>query len=181
MCVAHCLGLCGYSQYSRLIDGDSIFTCSLIFQLVTGWAVGKCADWRESLRPTRNVMSGNQQNVEGYLRSAGFNLLNTDQGFLAADKPGVGGDRDTLLVWLPRQLFPDRRFSQFEGSLFSRLERDIERYPDARYTVLVDSLEEISRPLLNLLMLGASRYVFQSNSSMRHFAYKSPEATSAIK
>jgi hypothetical protein len=48
------------------------------------------------------MVASSQQHVEGYLRSAGFNLLNTDQGFLVADKPGVGGDRDTLLVWLPR-------------------------------------------------------------------------------
>ena len=91
------------------------------------------------------MVASSQEHVEGYLRSAGFNLLNTDQGFLVADKPGVGGDRDTLLVWLPRQLFPDRRLNQVEVSFFGRLERDIERYPDARYTVLVDSLGGISR------------------------------------
>ena len=29
---------------------------------------------------------------------ADYNLLNTEPGFIVADKPGVGGDRDTLLV-----------------------------------------------------------------------------------
>jgi hypothetical protein len=128
------------------------------------------------------MVASSQQHVEDYLRSAGFNLLNTDQGFLVADKPGVGGDRDTLLVWLPRQLFPDRRLSQIEVSFFARLERDIERYPDARYTVLVDSLGGISRAFTEF----ASARGVKIRVPVQFFdapfrVEESPEAASAIK
>jgi hypothetical protein len=88
---------------------------------------------------------GTQRHVEGYLRSAAYNLINTEKGFVVADKPGVGGGRDTLLVWLPSQLFPRRTFAQLEPSLVEKVEEEIARYPDARYIVLVDSLEGISR------------------------------------
>jgi hypothetical protein len=128
------------------------------------------------------MAASSQQHVEDYLRSAGFNLLNTDQGFLVADKPGVGGDRDTLLVWLPRQLFPDRRLSQIEVSFFARLERDIERYPDARYTVLVDSLGGISRAFTEFVNARGIKIRVPVQFFDAPFRVEeSPEAASAIK
>ena len=42
-------------------------------------------------------------------------------------------------------MFPGKRFVQLEPTLLSRLEHDPERHPDARYTILVESLEGISR------------------------------------
>jgi hypothetical protein len=88
--------------------------------------------------------SAGSRNIEGCLRSAGHNLLNTDTGFLVPDKAGVGGgDRDKLLVWLPREMFPGKRFVQPEPALLSRLGHDTERHPGARYTILVESLEGI--------------------------------------
>jgi hypothetical protein len=156
----------------------------LLSNLLLGQTVGKMRRQAEqgSAPQKGGQMSSSQQNVEGYLRSAGFNLLNTDQGFLVADKPGVGGDRDTLLVWLPRQLFPDRRFSQIEGSLFGRLEKDIERYPDARYTVLIDSLEGVSRAFTEFanargLKIRVPVQFFDAPFRVE----ESPEAASAIK
>src|ERR1700738_2925046 len=88
---------------------------------------------------------GTQKHVEEYLRSAAYNLLNTDRGLIVADKPGVGGDRDTLVVWLPAQLYPSKPFSEFEPRFVEKLEQDVALYPDAHYTILVDSLEGISR------------------------------------
>jgi Pentapeptide repeats (9 copies) len=89
-----------------------------------------------------------RNDVESYLRSADYNLINSESGFIVADKPGVGGDRDTLLVWLPAQIYPlspRRPFSQFEPSLVDKIEAAVAQYPDARYTILVDSREGISR------------------------------------
>ena len=42
-------------------------------------------------------------------------------------------------------MFPGKRFVQLEPTLLSRLEHDPERHPDARYTILVESLVGISR------------------------------------
>ena len=42
-------------------------------------------------------------------------------------------------------MFPGKRFVQLEPTLLSRLQHDPERHPDARYTILVESLEGISR------------------------------------
>jgi hypothetical protein len=92
-----------------------------------------------------NASAGSRNNVEGYLRSAGYNLLNTDTGFLAPDKAGVDGDRDKLLVWFPREMFPGKRFVQLEPALLSRLEHDMERHLGARCTILVESLEGTGR------------------------------------
>jgi hypothetical protein len=60
-------------------------------------------------------------------------------------KSGGGGDRDTLLVWLPYEMYPGRRSVQFEATLIEKLEKETETYPDARYTIFVESLEGISR------------------------------------
>ena len=43
-------------------------------------------------------MQVTERRVEGYLRSAAYNILNTEEGFIAADQLGLGGDRDTLLA-----------------------------------------------------------------------------------
>ena len=42
-------------------------------------------------------------------------------------------------------MFLGKRFVRLEPTLLSRLEHDPERHPDARYTILVESLEGISR------------------------------------
>ena len=123
-----------------------------------------------------------QQDVESYLRSADYNLLNTEPGFIVADKPGVGGDRDTLLVWLPTEIYPGKSFGQFEPSLADKIEDAVERHPDARYTVLVDSLEGISRTFSEI----ASGHGVKIRVPVQFFdapfrAEESPEAASAIK
>jgi hypothetical protein len=108
-------------------------------------AVAARPAWVVSGLAGMNASAGSRNNVEGYLRSAGYNLLNTDTGFLAPDKAGVGGDRDKLLVWFPREMFPGKRFLQLEPALLSRLEHDTERHPGARCTILVESLEGTGR------------------------------------
>jgi hypothetical protein len=123
-----------------------------------------------------------RQNVESYLRSADYNLLNSEPGFVVADKPGVGGDRDTLLVWLPTELYPSRSFGQLEPSLIDKIEEAIERYPDARYTILVDTLEGISRTFSDI----ASGHGVKIRVPVQFFdapfrAEESPDAASAIK
>jgi hypothetical protein len=115
-----------------------------------------------------------RQNVESYLRSADYNLLNSEPGFVVADKPGVGGDRDTLLVWLPTELYPSRSFGQLEPSLIDKIEEAIERYPDARYTILVDTLEESAVRFRISQVDMASRFVFLCSSSMPRFARRNP-------
>ena len=65
---------------------------------------------------------GTQQQVEGYLRSAGYNILNTEKGFIVADQPGMAGDRDTLLVWIPSDLFPGRAFEHIEVQLLNKID-----------------------------------------------------------
>jgi hypothetical protein len=128
------------------------------------------------------VSAGSRQNVEGYLRSAGYNLLNTDTGFLVADKAGVGGDRDTLLVWFPREIFPGRRFAQFETALLKRLEQDIARHPDARYAILVDSLEGISRNFTEIINAQGIKIRVPVQFFDAPFRVEeSPETLSAIK
>lgn len=88
---------------------------------------------------------GTPEQVEGYLRSAGYTLLNSTAGFVVADKPDFGGDRDTLLVWMPAYLYPGRRFAQFEAMLIDRIDDQTSRYPDGRCTILVESLDGITR------------------------------------
>jgi hypothetical protein len=123
-----------------------------------------------------------QENVESYLRSADYNLLNAEPGFIVADKPGVGGDRDTLLVWLPTEIYPGRSFGQFEPSFIDKIEVAVEHYPDARYTILVDSLEGISRTFSEI----ASGHGVKIRVPVQFFdapfrAEESPDAASAVK
>jgi hypothetical protein len=124
-----------------------------------------------------------QRDVEkSYLRSADYNLLNAEPGFIVADKPGVGGDRDTLLVWLPAQIYSGRTFTDFEASLADKIEAAVERYPDARYTVLVDSLEGISRTFSEI----ASAHGVKIRVPVQFFdapfrVEESPDAASAVR
>jgi hypothetical protein len=128
------------------------------------------------------MSAGTQQNVEGYLRTAGYNLLNTDKGFLVADKAEVGGDRHTLLLWLPREMFPGRTFAQIESTFVDRLEQDTKRYPDARYTILVDALEGISRGFTEVASaLGIRIRVPVQFFDAPFRVEESPESLSAIK
>jgi hypothetical protein len=103
-------------------------------------AVAARPAWVVSWLAGMNASAGSR-NIEGYLGSGGYNLLNTDTGFLVPDKAGVGGDK--LLVWFPRKMFPGNRFVQLEPALLSRLGHDTERHPGARYTIRVESLEGI--------------------------------------
>jgi hypothetical protein len=96
----------------------------------------------------RVEMQVTQQRVESYLRSAAYNILNTEEGFFAADQAVAGGDHDTWLVWLPSFIFPDRGFPRIEPALLDKIDSQLERYPNARHTVLVDSLEGISKAFL---------------------------------
>jgi hypothetical protein len=125
---------------------------------------------------------GTQKHVEEYLRSAAYNLLNTDRGLIVADKPGVGGDRDTLVVWLPAQLYSGKPFSQFEPSFVEKLEQDVALYPDAHYTMLVDSLEGISRSFTEIATTRRVKIRVPAQFFDAPFRVEdSPEAASAIK
>jgi Pentapeptide repeats (8 copies) len=125
---------------------------------------------------------GTQQHVEEYLRSAAYNLLNTDHGLIVADKAGVGGDRDTLVVWLPAQLYPGKSFSQFEPSFVEKLERDVSVYPDAHYIILVDSLEGISRTFTEIATTRRVKIRVPALFFDAPFRVEeAPEAASAIK
>lgn len=86
-----------------------------------------------------------QGQVESYLQSAGFSLLNTKEGFVIADKGALGGERESLLIWIPIDRSRKRRLSQTEAALLDEIEAEIPNYGGARCFVLVPNLEGLSR------------------------------------
>ena len=127
------------------------------------------------------MLLGGQNKVGSYLRSAGFNLINSSTGFIVADKPEVGGDRDTLLLWLPNHLYPGRAFSQIEANLIDKIDDQVTRYPDARCTILVESLEGISRTFRSITSPRGVKIRVPVQFFDAQFRDElSPEATSSV-
>lgn len=95
-----------------------------------------------------------QEQVEGYLIAAEFTLRNEREGFVAADRPAVGGDKETVMVWLlqppmddqaRRRLSQTSRLNQTEVLLLDEIEETISQYQVARRTVLVPTREGLTR------------------------------------
>lgn len=84
--------------------------------------------------------------VTTYLRSAGYSVRNSLPGEIVADRPGVGGERNTINVWLPATMFPGRAPREVEPSLVDRLDHGISTANGARI-MLVESQEGINRSL----------------------------------
>ena len=79
-----------------------------------------------------------QTQVEEYLNAEGYTLQNTKGGFVAANRPVPGGDKDVVLVWLK-----ERNRSEYD--LLDKIEETSLRYPSARRTVLVPTSGGLSR------------------------------------
>lgn len=86
-----------------------------------------------------------QNLVEGYLKSIGFNLLDTREGFVVADRLEVGGDRDTRVLWIPHLPYKGPNPEQFEMRLLHEIETTLPEYPNARYFLIAYHLEGLSK------------------------------------
>ena len=89
-----------------------------------------------------------QEQVEGYFSREGFTLQNENEGFVAAYRPALGGDKETVMVWLPQLSLDDHarhRLSQIEVRLLDDIEATISQHQTARRTVLVPTTEGLTR------------------------------------
>ena len=74
--------------------------------------------------------------VEGYLKSAGFKILEEHEGCVVADRLVFGDDRDTRIVWtIPM----GQEIARYESLLRASVSRLRSKYPDAKATVLSSS------------------------------------------
>lgn len=127
-------------------------------------------------------MDNLQQLIEGYLASEGFNLLDVKPGFVVADRPTVGGARDTRLVWVPTEPDHAANFPQLERRLLSQFNAVIPQYPNASYSIVTSWLGGFSRDFTS----ETSRLRVRRNPPVQFFdaPFKfedAPEAASAIK
>jgi len=90
-------------------------------------------------------MDALQESVQSYLESAEFNLLETSEGLIVADKMRFGGDRDTWLVWTPPPSVDVRSFPDLERRLLREFGVYIQQYPNARYSIVAHTLEGFTR------------------------------------
>ena len=79
-----------------------------------------------------------QIQVEEYLKAEGYTLQNTKGGYVAANRPAPGGDKDVVLVWLKKK-------NQSEHALLDKIEDTSSRYRSARCTILVPTSGGLSR------------------------------------
>ena len=79
-----------------------------------------------------------QIQVEEYLKAEGYTLQNTEGGFVAANRPAPGGDKDVVLVWLKKK-------NQSEHDLLDKIEDTSSRYRSARCTILIPTSGGLSR------------------------------------
>ena len=86
-----------------------------------------------------------QSDVQSYLESTGFNLLDIREGFVVADELRPGGYHDTRLVWVAPPPTVIRDFAQLEQRLLQEFEALIPQYPNARYFLVVYTREGFSR------------------------------------
>jgi len=84
------------------------------------------------------------QLVQEYFRSADFTLHEKSERLVIADKLGIGGDRDTRLVWvIPTRVTADGFQSELDG-LVRQFESLTAKYPGAKYTLLTHTFEGIT-------------------------------------
>ena len=85
------------------------------------------------------------QLVSGYLRSAGFNVTDGVGSCFVADRPIIGAERDTRLVWVPEA---SQQGSYEEGPLWENISEVRANYPTtARVTIVVPRREGFSRDM----------------------------------
>jgi len=83
--------------------------------------------------------------VESYLKSAGFNIIDSREGFIVADRLVLGGDRDTRLFWTPPPSIDIDGFEVLEHRLLEEFKAIMPQYPDAKYSIVAHTLEGFSR------------------------------------
>ena len=81
-----------------------------------------------------------QSLAESFFTSAGYHFLQQRDGFFVADRLGLGGLRDTWLVWVPRRLNLPEDYRRSESGLLGEFRTYIPKYPKARYFVLTPSV-----------------------------------------
>jgi len=80
--------------------------------------------------------------VRGYLGSAGFKILDQQEGYLIADKLVFAQDRDTCVVWT---VPTDQDNSRYESTLRGQISRVRPNYPYAKAYVIAKSRGGFSR------------------------------------
>ncbi len=87
-----------------------------------------------------------QKMIESYLNSDGYEISDAREGFLVADRPELGGDRDIKLFWVPpSSIEVGDDFEILEDRLNNEFEAILPQYPDAKYYMVADSLEGFSK------------------------------------
>lgn len=124
-----------------------------------------------------------QRLAEEYLESEGFNLLDRRSGFVVADRPSPGRDRDTRLIWIPDPFKRDQDVPRVEARLLEDFQRTIPPYRDARPIILAHSLAGFSRDFRRRIFDEFRvRIVVPSLFFDAPFKFEeAPEVTSAIK
>lgn len=85
-----------------------------------------------------------QAQLEGWLQSSGYSLIDNREGFVVGDRLGTGNVHDTCLFWVPRP--PSQgEFEPLEAQLMDQIEAKAGQYPRAKSWVLLNSLEGFSR------------------------------------
>jgi hypothetical protein len=90
-------------------------------------------------------MSELQGPVESYLQSADYRLLEQRSGFVIADRLGLGGERDTWLVWVPKTPPLLEDYWRLESSLLGQFSTHLPQYPRAKCFVVLPTFEGFSQ------------------------------------
>lgn len=86
-----------------------------------------------------------RQLAESFLASAGYHFLQQKDDFFVADRLGLGGLRDTWLVWVPQRLNLPEDYRRAESGLLGEFNIYIPNYPNARYFVLTPSVGSFTK------------------------------------
>ena len=86
--------------------------------------------------------------VEGYLESAGYHLYEKRPGFIVADRPTLGGDRDTRMLWITPPTTRTRSFSEVLDRLVREFAVRIPQFGNATATVVAHSRDGFSNEFL---------------------------------
>ena len=116
--------------------------------------------------------------VKGYLKSAGFKILEEYEDCVVADRFVFAEDRDTRIVWT----IPTRQEkARYEAVLRASVSKLRSKYPDAKATVLSASRSGFSRPLQQELNDQRIRILVPIQFFDTEFKFEhAPKAASAI-
>ena len=78
-----------------------------------------------------------------YLGTLGYEVRQRGRDLIVGHKLSVGGERETILVWVPPRE-PGQSFSTQEGPYLSRFEAAAREYPRSQKFMLVETYEGLS-------------------------------------